>query len=125
MELLTFGMIIGIAPKFYSALSLPYNLQVKVMDRNFMLYLEVFKIFYLLSYFSNHNINILYTDSSYGRYHPKLYPVPPCLNTFAATRDFCRIYRTLPRATKVENLHPLYLLYRCNYIREETPPGLV
>ena len=49
-------MILDIAPKFYSTLSLPYNLQVKVTDRNLMLkfYLKVLKIFYLLSYFSNH-----------------------------------------------------------------------
>ena len=51
-----------IAPKFYSALSLPYTLQGKVTDLelNFMLkfYLKVLKIFYLLSYFSNHTIYI-------------------------------------------------------------------
>ena len=68
-------MIIDIAPKFYSALSLPYNLQVKVTDlENFMLkfYLKVLKIFYILSYFSNHTGYIWYTDSSYGRCSSKI-----------------------------------------------------
>ena len=34
-----FGMIIDIGPKFYSALSLPYDLGVKVMD--FEIYVKV------------------------------------------------------------------------------------
>ena len=74
MDLLSIWHDYRYCSKIYSALSLPYNLQVKVTDRNFMLkfYLRAHKIFYLLSYFSNHTIYIWYTDSSYGRCSSKI-----------------------------------------------------
>ena len=53
-----FDMIIDIAPKFYSAVSLPYNLQVKVMDLEIKFYFKVLPQSILFTQLLNHTIYI-------------------------------------------------------------------
>ena len=74
-------MIIDIAPKFYSAISLPYNLQVKVTDLEILCCSFTAKFLRSFIYSAACQIILVIFGiqiAAMEDVHPKLYPVP-CL----------------------------------------------